>query len=133
MGSESSGKFRYDEGVEKGTLTLKFRNDKGKLVARFTSDFHLQSKTDTLTSQDNEFIFKLFKSSKEYFVTMSTFGYPIGIDNIQGEPYGVFSSAKDWLEGKVEKPEGDLNYYGGKEWMITSSLPPNQVPGIYIK
>ena len=43
LGSESSGKFRYDEGVESGTLTLKFRNDKGKLIGRTKTVFDLAS------------------------------------------------------------------------------------------
>jgi len=30
LGSESSGKYRYDAGVEQGTMTLKFRDASGK-------------------------------------------------------------------------------------------------------
>ena len=48
LGSESSGKFRYDEGVENGTLTLRFRNQKGKLIVKFATEFHLQSETSSL-------------------------------------------------------------------------------------
>lgn len=48
IGTESSGKFRYDEGVEKGTLTLKFRDDKGKLIGRTKTEFDFaSSKVDT--------------------------------------------------------------------------------------
>ena len=43
LGTESSGKFRYDEGVEKGTLTLKFRDEKGKLIGRTRTEFDLAS------------------------------------------------------------------------------------------
>lgn len=43
LGSESSGKFRYDEGVEKGILTLKFRDEKGKLIGRTRTEFDLAS------------------------------------------------------------------------------------------
>lgn len=43
LGTESSGKFRYDEGVEKGILTLKFRDEKGKLIGRTKSEFDLTS------------------------------------------------------------------------------------------
>lgn len=41
LGTESSGKFRYDEGVETGSIELKFRKG-GKLVAKFKTDFQLK-------------------------------------------------------------------------------------------
>jgi hypothetical protein len=50
LGTESSGKFRYDEGVEKGTLTLKFRDDKGKLIGRTKTEFNLASEKAETTS-----------------------------------------------------------------------------------
>jgi len=50
LGTESSGKFRYDEGVEKGTLTLKFRDDKGKLIGRTRTEFNLTSGKAETTS-----------------------------------------------------------------------------------
>jgi hypothetical protein len=43
LGSESSGKFRYDEGVKEGTMTVKFRNDKGKLLGKLSTTFSLNS------------------------------------------------------------------------------------------
>ncbi len=55
LGSESSGKFRYDEGVDKGTLTLRFRNDKGKLIAKFSTEFALLSGVSELASIDGDF------------------------------------------------------------------------------
>ena len=50
LGTESSGKFRYDEGVEKGTLTLKFRDEKGKLLGRTRTEFDLASAEAETTS-----------------------------------------------------------------------------------
>ena len=43
LGSESSGKFRYDEGVKGGTLTLRFRNSKGRLIGKLSTEFTLTS------------------------------------------------------------------------------------------
>lgn len=43
LGSESSGKFRYDEGVETGTMTLRFRNSSGKLIGKLSTTFKLSS------------------------------------------------------------------------------------------
>jgi hypothetical protein len=45
LGTESSGKFRYDEGVENGSIELKFRKG-GKLVAKFKTDFQMQETED---------------------------------------------------------------------------------------
>lgn len=43
LGSESSGKFRYDEGVKDGTMTIKFRDVKGKLLGKLSTTFSLSS------------------------------------------------------------------------------------------
>lgn len=103
LGSESSGKFRYDEGVESGTLTLRFRNDKGKLLAKFVSEFSLQSNTAKLSSVDGVFTYTLAKSSKDFFVVMQTVGVSA---DAPGEPasgpWGVFSSATAKLPGTID-------------------------------
>jgi hypothetical protein len=105
LGSESSGKYRYDEGVTKGTLTLRFRDSQGKLLAKFATDFHLQTNTLTLTSADGNFSYKLDKTSgKEYLVTMQTFGYPgEAPENMASGPYGVFKAV-----AKVHTARGTL-------------------------
>lgn len=77
LGSESNGKFRYDKGVETGTLTLRFRDGNGKLLGKVATDFHLQTGTTTLSSVDGSFKYTLSKSATGvYFVTMQTFGTP---------------------------------------------------------
>ncbi len=43
LGSESSGKFRYDEGVDGGTITIRFRDSKGKLLGKLSSQFTMSS------------------------------------------------------------------------------------------
>ena len=104
LGSESSGKFRYDEGVEEGTLTLKFRNDDGKLVAKFSTKFHLQSNTKEVSSVDGQIKITLTKTpAKTFFVTMETFGVYAEVPAALREgPWGVFSSSKTKLSGKVD-------------------------------
>ncbi len=95
LGSESSGKFRYDQGVEKGTLTLRFRNDKGKLVAKLVTDWHLQQDGPELTSVDGKFTYTLGKAATGvWFVTMMPFGAKQGASNVvvvSGD-YAIFSS-----------------------------------------
>ncbi|MEK7112740.1 MAG: hypothetical protein AAB875_05430 [Patescibacteria group bacterium] len=120
LGSESSGKFRYDEGVETGTLTLRFRNDKGKLLARFSTKFHLQSATKDLSSVEGKFVATLSKSSNDYFVVMETFGIP---DNppvpVTSGPYGLFSSAKGSLPSVVKiGSEKVYRHITGPRWKV---------------
>lgn len=121
LGSESSGKFRYDEGVEKGTLTLRFRNEKGKLIAKFSTEFALLSGTSELTSVDNDFTVSLNKKSSEYFVVMKTFGVPeVPTGEVVLGPYGVFSSASS-LTGTAEISSGTLYEWSGSDWVDATS------------
>lgn len=95
LGSESSGKFRYDEGVKDGNLTIRFRDGKRKLLVKFATKFRLQTNETDLTSIDENFTYKLEKPVKgEFFVTMETFGLPAesNITSVSEGPYGVFSS-----------------------------------------
>lgn len=110
LGSESSGKFRYDEGVKAGTLTLKFRDGKGKLLTKFASDFNLLSNSTKLATVDEKFSYILDKSaSKVFFVVMETFGIPeeLGKETISG-PFAVFSSSFGPYSGKVSIGDGDI-------------------------
>lgn len=96
LGSESNGKFRYDEGVEEGGLTIRFRDSKGKLLAKFSTKFHLQSNVTELTSIDTNFAYTLDKKPKGiYFITMETFGLPseASVSEAKLGPYGIFSSS----------------------------------------
>ncbi|MGD8744366.1 MAG: hypothetical protein PVJ52_02125 [Candidatus Woesebacteria bacterium] len=118
LGSESSGKFRYDEGVENGTLTLRFRNERGQLLVKFSTEFHLQNSTDELTSVDDNLRVTLDSASDDFFVTMETFGYPESPPKeAAAGPYGVFTSSESTLSGSVELD--DLNvfkYVTGQGW-----------------
>ena len=118
LGSESSGKFRYDEGVKEGTLTLRFRNEKGKLLVKFSTKFHLQSAESRLTSADGRLVYSLAKiPSKTFFVTMETFGLanaPPG--EVSAGPYGLFSSGQSAYPGTVELSGGTIYVLKGASW-----------------
>ncbi|MEK7536217.1 MAG: hypothetical protein AAB559_00360 [Patescibacteria group bacterium] len=95
LGSESSGKFRYDEGVTDGSLTVRLRDSKGKLLAKFSTKWHLQSTDLELTSIDQNFTYVLDKKPKGiYFITMETFGLPseASVSEAKLGPYGIFAS-----------------------------------------
>lgn len=118
LGSESSGKFRYDEGVEQGTLTLRFRNERGKLAAKFSTGFHLQSDAKELSSTDGNFTLSLNKAPKKtFFVTMQTFGvYEMPPSEVTQGPYGVFSSSTAAFPGTVDLSGISLYRWTGSSW-----------------
>ena len=93
LGSESSGKFRYDAGVETGIMTITFRDNNGKSLGKLSTEFHLQSETAELSSVDGVFKYTLDKAPKGvYFVTMKTFLEPVADKVIWQNGYGVFAS-----------------------------------------
>ena len=120
LGSESSGKFRYDEGVNEGTLTLRFRDDKGKLMTKFTTEFSLSSNKDNFSTPNGEFSITLNKvPKKEYFVLMETWGIPdYTPTTISKGPYGLFSSTDTkQLLGRVSMGESKVfMHITGPRW-----------------
>jgi|SRR3989344_1659455 len=95
LGSESSGKFRYDEGVENGSVELKFRNSDGELMAKFETDFHMQTSTIELSSSDGKFNYLVDEAEEGvFYVTMQTVGVPgDGFKSVTSDNgYAVFSS-----------------------------------------
>lgn len=120
LGSESSGKFRYDEGVEEGTLTLRFRSANGKVVAKFQTRFHLQTGVSKINTIDDSFSYTLSKSTKGvFFVTMETFGVkgrPESMPNSKG-PYGIFASTGGQYSGTSE-PTDNVYILEDGEWKL---------------
>ena len=132
LGSESSGKFRYDEGVEEGSLTLRFRNEEGQLLARFTTDFHLQTATGTIVSPDNLFKYELDKENQEFFISMNTVGIPGKFPGSVGsEAYGIFTSALKEVAGKIDSEFAEIYYWDGDNWQKTEDNNSSDV-GIFI-
>ena len=105
LGSESSGKYRYDAGVENGNMTVTFRDASGKSMGKLSADFHLQSGVTTLTSLDGKFTYTLDKVAKGiYFVTMPTFVQPDPSAYVVWQNgYGVFASDGKPHTGKVSQ------------------------------
>lgn len=102
LGSESSGKYRYDAGVEQGTMTITFRNEDGKMLGKLTTDFHLQTGVKELSSVDGLFKYTLDKIAKDvFFVTMKTFAEPETTSVIWQNGYGVFASDEEEYSGVV--------------------------------
>lgn len=119
LGSCSSGKCKYDEGVEKGTLTLRLRNADGELISKLETGFHLQEGGPLSSSDGN---FKLTSSSlsaKTFYLTMGTFGLPAGAPaGVSSGPYGVFTSGKTAVAGTVSLGNGKVYGWSSVKWMM---------------
>lgn len=103
LGSESSGKFRFDAGVSQGTMTITFRDKNGKSLGKISSEFHLQTNETSLTSVDGKFAYTLDKLAKGvYFVTMPTFVQPDPSQYMFWQNgYGIFASDAKPHTGKM--------------------------------
>ena len=132
LGSESSGKFRYDEGVEEGTMTLRFRNRDGQLLIKFVSDFHMQSGDEELISIDNKFKYVFDKTPTGHYVTMPTIGFsgksPGGINE---GPYGVFTSSPEEAAGEVSLGGGSIYMWMDGDWEMLEDNKSEEV-GVFL-
>ncbi len=123
LGSESSGKFRYDEGVDGGTLSLRFRNDQGKVVARFMSTFVMATGKESVSTPDGILTLTFEEPTDDYVVLMDTFGVPeMPSGEIMIGPYGIFSSGVSGT-GSLALSEGEIiMLWDGSEWTNTSEI-----------
>lgn len=97
LGTCSKDVCKYDEGVEEGTLTLRFRGTDG--VRKFISDFRLQQGANELISIDNKFKLTGKFPATTYYLTMSTIGLPEEITStVVGQPYGVFTAGSSAIK-----------------------------------
>ncbi|MEK7521794.1 MAG: hypothetical protein AAB599_03280 [Patescibacteria group bacterium] len=118
FGTESSGHRRCDKGVSGGNITIRFRNDEGKLIAKMESSF-------SIAEDETELSVKGLKveglPSKGKHLAMKTFGLP---ENAPGKveygPFGVFSNSKSLSGSPKMEGSGTLYGYDGSEWMKIS-------------
>ncbi len=132
LGSESSGKFRYDEGVKEGTLTLRFRNEAGKLVGKLSGGFTLNFDSDLLSSSDGKFNYELSEVPKGvYLVVCDTFGTPVLPEfKVVSGPYGIFTSSDKKISGSVKNALGQVYYLDNNSWIKLDTQKPSSI-GIF--
>lgn len=123
LGSCSKNMCKYDENVEQGTLTLKFRAADG--VRKFTSDFHLQNGVKELSLNDGSFKLESLATLNSYYITMSTIGLPGDVKFVELGPYGIFTSGSSLISGAkvsfadfpgTDYPRPTIFYWTGGEW-----------------
>ena len=90
LGTCSRDVCKYDEGVEQGILTLRFRGSEG--IRKFETDFHLQQGGSELTSIDENFKLAGKFGASTFYLTMPTIGLPQEVEEeVIAGPYGVFT------------------------------------------
>lgn len=116
FGTESSGHRRCDKGVKDGTITIKYRDDDGKLIAKIEGNFQVKESAKAL--KIDGFELDLGKIMTEKYVVMNTIGLP---GKPPGEvtvgPFGVFS-AKSKVSAEVTiSGEGDIYMWDKSKWV----------------
>lgn len=122
LGSCSKNVCKYDEGVEQGTLTLRFKGPEG--TRKLNSDFHLQKGVKELTSIDGGFKLTGKLSANAFYVVMSTMGLPGEIKGkVVGSPYGVFTAGSQIVKNTTvtlslseKSTTVKLSSWDGKAW-----------------
>lgn len=124
FGSESCTvkcKYKFDENVSEGVLTLKLRGDGG--VEKFESSFRLQKGTEAkegLTTGDGNFKIQADNLlATSYFLTISPIGIPGELTGtIAAIPYAVFPSVtmKGTVSFKTSLTNAKVLFWQGTKW-----------------
>ena len=121
LGTCSRDVCKYDEGVEQGNLTLRFRGSEG--TRKFETSFHLQQGGKELTSLDNNFKLAGKFAAGTFYITMPTIGLPEKVEGkVVGGPYGIFTAGSSSVKNSTltmildEIPsEAKLFFFDGKK------------------
>lgn len=115
FGTESSGHRRCDKGVKDGTITVKYRDDDGKLITKVEGDFQVKESAKALKMDGFEL--DLGKISAEKYVLMNTIGLPgKAPGQVAAGPFGVFA-AKSKVSAEVNiSGEGDIYVWDSGKW-----------------
>ncbi|HBL52231.1 MAG: hypothetical protein A3D24_02065 [Candidatus Blackburnbacteria bacterium RIFCSPHIGHO2_02_FULL_39_13] len=120
LGTCSSGKCRYDEGVSDGTFTLRFRDNQGRLVAKLETPFYLRKGGKELKLSGSDFaINNAVLSPSTYYLVMNTFGLPGKVDgNVSSGPFGVFTKGSEKVSGTVTigDVQGTIYQWNNSKW-----------------
>ncbi len=116
FGTESSGNRRCDKGVRDGTITVKYRDDDGKLIAKVEGNFQVKESAKALKMDGFEL--DLGKISTERYVVMDTVGLPGNPPGrVTAGPFGVFA-VKSKVSAEVAlSGDGDSYIWDGSKWV----------------
>lgn len=128
FGSESKGKYKYDENVKSGNILLKFY--KGDQIDNLKTFFNLQNMLDQkgiFTSNDAKATLKITGNelaSGDFVIISSTLGLPSSITGKAiSDPYGFYSTkptklknAELTIKSKEDLTKAKILGWDGKKW-----------------
>jgi hypothetical protein len=101
-------KYKYDEGIDSGTLSLTFINNKGESTV-FETPFALKSAADfkkdgQIALPIENVIIKSSPAGKDFYILMKNFGLPQGVTEAKAT-YSLFSSGTSTAKVTSTTPE----------------------------
>ena len=124
FGSESKGKYKYDEGVYTGQFTFTFSNGED---AALRTDFNLQNAGENngiFTTPDNKAELRTGKELKsgDYLIIASTLGLPGPVNGkVIAGPYGFYADSSRSLTNSTlifngAEENAKILFWDGKKW-----------------
>ena len=124
FGSESKGKYKYDEGVYTGQFTFTFSNGED---AALRTDFNLQNAGENngiFTTPDNKAELRTGKELKsgDYLIIASTLGLPGPVNGkVIAGPYGFYADSSRSLTNSTlifngAEENTEILFWTGEKW-----------------
>lgn len=123
FGSESKGKYKYDEGVQGGKFIFHLFTDEEEALLK--TDFNLVKVTASnkeLTTPDGKATITLGKNdlaNGDFVIIASTLGLPVSVPGeVLAGPYGFYTDSLDNLSDSTISfnQEGTVLYFDGQSW-----------------
>lgn len=127
-------KYKYDEKVNEGMLTIKLTTSQG--VDKYSSAFRIQKGKEAkvgLTTGDGVFSFvSQSLAVNSLFLTVSSMGVPSPLpENMtaKSSPYGIFPSTttKGTVSFKTSLVEGKILLWDGQKWQVLETTVSNGI------
>lgn len=138
LGTESSGHYRYHEGVKTGSLMV--RLDGGPGPRKFFVEFEIVKNTNQITMTDAIIINGDFIKDQPYLI-MQSIGLPASLEKnkeVIGGPYAVYTSgSKSIKNGEVnfylglDDQQREVYMWDGREWQVLANSKTAEV-GVFV-
>ncbi|MBN1263319.1 MAG: hypothetical protein JW991_03090 [Candidatus Pacebacteria bacterium] len=126
LGTESSGRYRYHEGVREGNITVRLEGGPGP--RKYVSEFKLQQGENRLVSPDNEFVLEADFNPDQFYLVMPTAGLPGEITIESASLYGVFTSGKNSIKnGQAAIGDSEVYFWNLGSWELLENGSADQV------
>lgn len=133
IGTESSGKYYYDEGVENAEFSVTYKTQQKKLIGRSSIAVKLQNGGTNLASSDGKFSFILEEDFEDvWFIIASTMGLPKEFSQtFSTGPYAIYTSSDQDISGKLNF-SGNVYQFVNDNWQIVEDKNKVIVKGVFL-